>query len=85
MNKSIETLKLFNAWRTGEDDRTMDEAGIVPSEVTKAINEVIEQHKELYRLLDRAKMEIESLMDTLEDDTSTAVVDRIKNYLERIK
>jgi hypothetical protein len=52
MNKSIETLKRFNAWRTGEDDRTMDEAGIVPSEVTAAINDVVSMHEEMIAIIE---------------------------------
>lgn len=37
---SIKRLRAFNKWRTGEDDRTMEEAGIVPSLVTKDIEDV---------------------------------------------
>ena len=60
MNKSIETLKRFNAWRTGEDDRTMDEAGIVPSEVTKAIDDVVNMHDELVAaLLESSRLSME--------------------------
>ena len=34
----IDRLIVFNSWRTGEDDRTMEEVGIVPSQITKDIN-----------------------------------------------
>ena len=29
-----ERLLAFNKWRTGEDDRTMDEAGLKPRQIT---------------------------------------------------
>lgn len=29
-----ERLAIFNKWRTGEDGRTMDEAGIKPKQIT---------------------------------------------------
>ncbi len=41
IQQAIDYLKRFQAWRTGEDERTMDEAGITPREVTKALNLVI--------------------------------------------
>jgi len=30
IEQSIERLRAYNKWRTGEDDRTMDEVGIQP-------------------------------------------------------
>lgn len=43
MSEAVQYLKRYQAWRTGEDDRTMDEAGINPSELTAAINVAIEE------------------------------------------
>ena len=40
-------LTIFNKWRTGEDGRTMDEAGIKPRQVTLDIEFAI---KELAKL-----------------------------------
>ncbi|WJJ93398.1 hypothetical protein [Neopusillimonas aromaticivorans] len=42
LHAQILTLRKYQAWRTGEDERTMDEAGIVPREITAALNAVIE-------------------------------------------
>ncbi|NLZ11106.1 MAG: hypothetical protein GX086_07230 [Alcaligenaceae bacterium] len=42
LHTQIQTLRKYQAWRTGEDERTMDEAGIVPREITAALNAVIE-------------------------------------------
>jgi len=50
IEKSIERLRAFNSWRTGEDDRTMDEAGIVPSIVTKDIQVVCDELEKLMKI-----------------------------------
>ena len=42
-----ERLLAFNKWRTGEDDRTMDEAGLKPRQITLDIEFAI---KELQKL-----------------------------------
>ena len=47
IEKAIERLRNFNKWRTGEDDRTMDEAGIKPSQVTEDINNVCDELEKL--------------------------------------
>jgi len=39
----LEYLRRYNAWRTGEDDRTMVEAGISPGDLTRAINLAISE------------------------------------------
>lgn len=41
LRTQILTLRKYQAWRTGEDERTMDEAGIVPAEITSALDAVI--------------------------------------------
>ena len=43
----IERLLAFNKWRTGEDDRTMDEADLKPRQITLDIEFAI---KELQKL-----------------------------------
>ena len=43
----IERLLAFNKWRTGEDDRTMDEANLKPKQITLDIEFAI---KELQKL-----------------------------------
>ena len=43
----IERLLAFNKWRTGEDDRTMDEADLRPRQITLDIEFAI---KELQKL-----------------------------------
>jgi hypothetical protein len=41
LRAQIRTLKNYQAWRTGEDMRTMDEAGIVPAAITSALDAVL--------------------------------------------
>ena len=47
IEKAIERLRNFNKWRTGEDDRTMDEAGIVPKQITIDIKTVCDELEKL--------------------------------------
>lgn len=47
IEKSIERLRAFNKWRTGEDDRTMDEAGIHPHQITEDIKNVCDELEKL--------------------------------------
>ena len=47
IEKAIERLRNFNKWRTGEDDRTMDEIGIEPKQITKDINNVCNELEKL--------------------------------------
>lgn len=42
LHTQILTLRKYQAWRTGEDERTMDEAGIIPSAVTSALDAVLD-------------------------------------------
>lgn len=42
LHAQILTLRKYQAWRTGEDTRTMDDAGIVPAAVTSALDAVLE-------------------------------------------
>ena len=42
-----ERLLTFNKWRTGEDDRTMDEAGLKPRQITLDIEFACEKLSQL--------------------------------------
>ena len=42
LHAQILTLRKYQAWRTGEDERTMDEAGIVPAAITDALDAVLD-------------------------------------------
>ncbi|WJJ94044.1 hypothetical protein [Neopusillimonas aromaticivorans] len=42
LHTQIQTLRKYQAWRTGEDERTMDEAGIVPRAITSALDGVLD-------------------------------------------
>ena len=47
IEKAIERLRAYNKWRTGEDDRTMDEVGIIPSQLTQDIKNVCDELEKL--------------------------------------
>lgn len=49
LHAQILTLRKYQAWRTGEDERTMDEAGIVPAEITNALNGVLDAAEQYLR------------------------------------
>jgi len=42
LHTQILTLRKYQAWRTGKDERTMGEAGIVPSAITSALDGVLD-------------------------------------------
>lgn len=42
LKEQIEVLRAYQEWRTGKDGRTIGEAGIVPSEITAALNAVMD-------------------------------------------
>ena len=50
IEQATATLKAFQKWRTGEDDRTMEDAGIVAGEVTKAIDAALQAIRENEKL-----------------------------------
>ena len=58
---SWEYLERFNAWRTGKDERTMEEAGIIPAAVTAAIREGAMETRRLKRQLQKAYADRASL------------------------
>ena len=37
---AIKTLAVFNKWRIGEDERTLDEIGLTPKNIGEAIDGV---------------------------------------------
>ncbi len=39
----LDYLKRYQAWRTGKDERTMEEADLSPAETTKAIDWAIKE------------------------------------------
>ena len=47
IEKAIERLRAYNDWRTGKDERTMDEAGITPAQVTVDIKTVCDELEKL--------------------------------------
>jgi hypothetical protein len=47
IEKAIERLRVYNDWRTGKDERTMDEAGIVPAQITADIKTVCDELEKL--------------------------------------
>lgn len=47
IEKAIERLRAYNDWRTGKDERTMDEAGIIPKQVTTDIKNVCDELEKL--------------------------------------
>ena len=50
IEQAIERLRTFNKWRTREDDRTMDEVGIKPSQVTEDIKNVCDELEKLIKM-----------------------------------
>lgn len=59
----LETLKAYQAWRRGEDDRTMDEAGLTPKAIGEAIDFAITASDER----DQLKAQVEHLREVLDD------------------
>ena len=47
IEKAIERLRAYNKWRTGEDGRIMDEAGIQPSQLTADIQAICDELEKL--------------------------------------
>jgi hypothetical protein len=49
MPNHLDTLRLYQAWRRGEDERTLDETGLTPTSIGEALDwaiEVLAKHKE---------------------------------------
>lgn len=52
-NQLADYLQRFQDWRTGKDERTMDEAGIAPNELTQAIDMAIERLRDIDNTKDK--------------------------------
>lgn len=50
IEQAIERLRAYNKWRTGEDDRTIDEAGIQPRQITEDIKNVCNELEKLIKM-----------------------------------
>ncbi len=50
IEKAIERLRAYNEWRTGKDNRTMDEAGIKPRQVTEDIENICNELEKLIKM-----------------------------------
>lgn len=44
---AIKTLAQFQLWRTGADERTLDEIGLTPANISAAINGVLDELNQL--------------------------------------
>jgi hypothetical protein len=54
----ITRLREFNNWRTGKTDQTMDEAGIVPAQVTSDIYFICDQAEQYEKRIADLKLEL---------------------------
>lgn len=84
---AIKTLAVFNKWRIGEDERTLDEIGLTPKNIGEAIDGVL---KELANLKQQRDELITCLTNVInETDMSYAVetgtYDDVINLLSKIK
>lgn len=58
IKNAIERLRNFNEWRTGKTDKTMEEAGIVPAQVTSDIYFICDQVEQFDKKIKDLKLEI---------------------------
>ncbi|MED7817266.1 hypothetical protein VYI99_13535 [Vibrio cholerae] len=58
LQKHISTLKAFQKYRTGEDERTFEETGLEPKAITESINFAIETLSNQQKLIDGIKKEL---------------------------
>ncbi|WP_336918791.1 hypothetical protein [Vibrio cholerae] len=56
LQKHISTLKAFQKYRTGEDERTFEETGLEPKAITESINFAIDVLSESETELSKAKL-----------------------------
>ena len=47
IEQAIERLRVYNEWRKGNDERTMDEAGITPKQVSIDLDNVLDELEKL--------------------------------------
>jgi hypothetical protein len=50
IEKTIERLRAYNRWRTGEDERTMEQAGIDPKLITQDIKTACDELEKLIKM-----------------------------------
>jgi len=72
----IKRLRSFNKWRTGEDERTMEEAGIIPSQITKDIDFICEYTKTLQGEIRKCNIYM---------DIDFKEIQSLKNELQKLK
>ena len=83
MNELIQYLKGYQAWRRGEDERTMSDAGINPIELGQRIDEAIELIEQLEnrnRSLTDKVVELKKTMTSTEQER-----DQLKELLNNIE
>lgn len=85
LHAQILALKKYQTWRTGEGTRTMDEAGIVPSEITSALNAVIaiaENHlRDATKMIEPVKVPSDADLLAIHDEYFPTMVLGHENYL----
>jgi len=50
IEKAIERLRAYNDWRTGKDERTMEQAGIDPKLITQDIKTACDELEKLIKM-----------------------------------
>jgi archaellum component FlaC len=72
----IKRLREFNKWRTGEDERTMEEVGIIPSQITKDIDFICNFVKNLQNEIRKCNIYM---------DIDFKEIQSLKNELQKLK
>ncbi|EMC8696548.1 TPA: hypothetical protein NIK62_000116 [Vibrio cholerae] len=65
LQKHISTLKAFQKYRTGKDERTFEETDLEPKAITESINFAIETLSKRQKLIDGIKNELLSSVSVL--------------------
>ena len=73
LHAQIQTLRKYQAWRTGKDERTMDEAGIVPAAITSALDAVLDVAE--YHLRDAMARDAAAIRNDALDEAASVVAD----------
>lgn len=72
----IKRLRAYNKWRTGKDERTMQDAGIEPSIITKDIDYICQYVFELQRKIREANIFMDIDFREIQD---------LKNQIKKLK
>lgn len=59
IKEAITRLRNFNDWRTGKTDETMEDAGVVPAQVTADIYFVCDHAEQSEKTIKKLKSQIE--------------------------